>query len=64
MLDANIHPKKKPATRLDRNTPEANAEENSNPYDELGPTEEEIRKRKQKGSLSNEGPGPVPTDGS
>ena len=42
------------STRADRNSPEATVEENSKPYDEIGQTDEEIRRKEQ--SIE---PGPI-----
>ena len=64
-IDPKENLKKKP-TRANRNTAEAELEENSLPYDEIGKTDEEIRQEDQ---VENEkGPnlssGPLPTQGS
>ena len=40
-------PKKRRITRIDRNTSEATIEENEEPFDEIGLTDEEIRVRSE-----------------
>ncbi len=58
-------PLKHKPTRVNRNTAEAELEENSQPYDEIGKTDEEIRREDQEESKEHRvNPGPVPTEGS